>query len=149
MIAIQNRRNNIQFGNGLPFFKTTYYQNRNRNGMNWKQGCMISPRDRVPTFQVASETQLDVCNILDENDNIITALSIGANATDDIIEKQLNDGRYIYICYDQPKGIGISGFFYIGLRLSSDPADEYRLVSEFFECQAFGCYPIGLSTPNT
>lgn len=117
--------------------------------MDWRDGCLISPRDRVPTFQVATSIEIDVIDILNESDNLVTTLSIGADGASDIIKKQLSDGRYLYICFDQPKGIGISGYFYIGLRVSTSPAGEYELVSEFFRCMPFNCYPpTGIPTPN-
>lgn len=128
-----NRRNNDQFGTGLPIYDRIDRQQRFNTKRSYYLGLLPCPFDRVPTFQVKFPEEIDVVDVFDATDTFFTNLSIGIDGTFDIIKQNASDGDFVYICGDYGKGVNIQGIHYLGFRLSADPVGVYRYYSEQFE----------------
>ncbi len=131
MITAINNRNNSQFGNGLPFYTKIEHQMRYNTTRPYKDGLLVSPFNRPPTFQFKVPEFFDgTVERFDSDDNVFGTVTIGTDDTFGIIRKPTGDGEYLYISVDKPTGISSPGVFYLAFRLVTDPIGEYRYYSE-------------------
>ena len=98
----------------------------------YKDGLLISPADRAPTFQFKVPELFDgtVLYRFDEYDNAFGLYSIGVDDTFTIIRKPTSDGEYLYTMADKTTTMSSPGIFYFAFRLPADPANEYRYYTE-------------------
>lgn len=126
-----NKRSTQLFGNGLPFYTKIEHQQRYNTAKPYRDGLLVVPFDRLPTFQFKAPELFDgSVTRFDASDAAFGIVSVGVDSTFNIIRKQTSDGEYLYTASDALTSLSSPGYFYLAFRLPGDPANEYRYFSE-------------------